>query len=140
MWIALGNTSLLDCEAFTWSLGCTVSPSSWPASEAITSLAFMLLEVPEPVWNTSIGNSPSCSPAATASAACAIAAARSSVITPRLALACAAAPLIRPSAAISAGSIGTPEIGKFSTARWVCAWYRAAAGTRTSPIVSCSMR
>ncbi len=30
---------------------------------AITSLAFMLDEVPEPVWKTSIGNSSSCSPA-----------------------------------------------------------------------------
>ena len=73
MWIALGKTSLLDCEALTWSLGCTGSPSSWLASEAITSLAFMLLEVPEPVWKTSIGNSLSCSPAATAAAACSIA-------------------------------------------------------------------
>ena len=32
------------------------------ASVAITSLAFMLLEVPEPVWKTSIGNASSCSP------------------------------------------------------------------------------
>ena len=39
------------------------------ASVAITSLAFMLLDVPEPVWNTSIGNCASCSPSATASAA-----------------------------------------------------------------------
>ena len=29
---------------------------------AITSLAFMLLDVPEPVWKTSIGNSPSSLP------------------------------------------------------------------------------
>ena len=33
----------------------------------------------------------------------------------------AAAPLIRPRAATRAGSIGTPEMGKFSTARCVCA-------------------
>ena len=31
-------------------------------------------------------------------------------------------------------------MGKFSTARWVCAWYLAFFGTRTSPMVSCSMR
>jgi hypothetical protein len=30
----------------------------------ITSLAFMFVEAPEPVWKTSIGNCPSCSPAA----------------------------------------------------------------------------
>ena len=52
----------------TWSLGCAPSP----ASVAITSLAFMLVEVPEPVWNTSIGNWSSNSPAATRSAAAAI--------------------------------------------------------------------
>jgi len=96
MWIALGKTSLLDWEALTWSLGCTGAPCSSVASDAITSLAFMLLDVPDPVWKTSIGN--------------------------------------------SAGSIGTPEMGKFSTARWVCAFQRASAFTRTSPMVSCSMR
>ena len=37
---------------FTWSLGCAPSP----ASVAMTSLAFMFDEVPEPVWKTSIGN------------------------------------------------------------------------------------
>ena len=50
---------------FTWSLGWTFAP----ASAAMTSLAFMFDEVPEPVWKTSIGNWSSCSPAATASAA-----------------------------------------------------------------------
>ena len=75
MWIALGKTSLLDCEALTWSLGWTVSPRSSLASEAITSLVFMLLEVPDPVWKTSIGNSSSCSFAATVAAASAIASA-----------------------------------------------------------------
>ncbi len=43
-------------------------------------------------------------------------------------------------ARICAGSSGVPEIGKFSTARWVWARHRASAGTRTSPMVSCSMR
>ena len=41
---------------------------------------------------------------------------------------------------MSARSIGRPEIGKFSTARWVCAPHSASAGTRTSPIESCSVR
>jgi hypothetical protein len=57
MWIALGKTSLLDWEAFTSSLGWTGLPSSVVASEAITSLAFIFDDVPEPVWKTSIGNS-----------------------------------------------------------------------------------
>ncbi len=35
----------------------------------MTSLAFMLVEVPEPVWNTSMGNWASCLPPATSSAA-----------------------------------------------------------------------
>jgi len=37
---------------FTWSLGCAPSPARF----AMTSLAFMFVEVPEPVWKTSIGN------------------------------------------------------------------------------------
>ena len=45
---------------FTWSLAWASSP----ARLAITSLAFMFDEVPEPVWKTSIGNWSSCSPAA----------------------------------------------------------------------------
>ena len=45
----------------------------WPARCAITSLAFMLVLVPEPVWNTSIGNWSSNWPSATASAALRIA-------------------------------------------------------------------
>ena len=53
---------------FTWSFGWTSSPARF----AITSLAFMFEEVPEPVWKTSIGNWSSCSPAATASPAAAI--------------------------------------------------------------------
>ena len=64
-----GKTSLDDWPMFTWSLGWTVAP----ASVAMTSLAFMFDEVPEPVWKTSIGNWSSCSPAATSVAAAAIA-------------------------------------------------------------------
>ena len=52
----------------------------------------------------------------------------------------AASALISASARTSARSIGSPEIGKFSTARWVCAPQCASAGTRTSPIESCSTR
>ena len=48
---------------------------------------FMLLDVPEPVWKTSIGNSSSWAPAATSSAAATIASAMSWSRTPSSALA-----------------------------------------------------
>ena len=51
-WTADGKTSLELWPMLTWSLGCT----SGPASFAMTSLAFMFDEVPEPVWKTSTGN------------------------------------------------------------------------------------
>jgi hypothetical protein len=139
-WIADGNTSFDDCEALTWSLGWTLRPSRSDARLARTSLAFMLELVPEPVWNTSMGNCASQRPSATSAAAALMASAMSDSITPSRALACAAAPLMRASAAISEASRRTPEIGKFSTARWVWAPHRAVAGTRTSPMLSCSMR
>ena len=50
-------------------------PRIWIARFAITSLAFMLLEVPEPVWKMSTTNSSSCWPAATSCAAWMIASA-----------------------------------------------------------------
>ena len=45
-WIADGKTSLDDCEALTWSFGCTGLPSASVARVAMTSLVFMLLDVP----------------------------------------------------------------------------------------------
>ncbi len=104
MWIEDGNTSLDDWLAFTWSFGWTGRPSRSPARVAITSLAFMLDEVPEPVWNTSTGNWSSQRPSATSSAAAAIAPAVSSSRTPRRAFTRAAAALIRASAAMCARS------------------------------------
>src|SRR3954452_572959 len=139
-WIVVGKTSLELCEALTWSFGCTLWPDAREASVAMTSLAFMFELVPEPVWNTSMGNWSSYAPDATSSAAAATASARSASSTPRSLLTRAHAPLTRPSARICAGSMGRPEIGKFSTARWVCAAHNAAAGTRTSLMVSCSIR
>ncbi len=141
----VGNTSLEDCDAFTWSLGCTVveEPASarWRlASSAMTSLVFMFELVPEPVWNTSMGKCPSYSPLATASAAAMIASARSPSMTPNSRLARAAAFFTCARALMCSDSRRLPEIGKFSTARWVWARYSASFGTRTSPMVSCSMR
>src|SRR5690606_30191290 len=55
-------------------------------------------------------------------------------------LTAAAAPLTWARAQMWSRSRRVPEIGKFSTARWVWARQRAWAGTRTSPMVSYSMR
>ena len=56
----VGKTSLDDCEALTWSLGCTVDAGRRRPAMAITSLAFMFELVPDPVWNTSTGKCSSC--------------------------------------------------------------------------------
>ena len=48
--MAVGITSLEDWAAFTWSLGCTFEPMSSEARWAMTSFAFMFVDVPEPVW------------------------------------------------------------------------------------------
>src|SRR5512132_724542 len=52
----------------------------------------------------------------------------------------AAASFTRTVASTNAGWARRPEMGKFSTARAVCAPQSADAGTRTSPIVSFSIR
>ena len=101
---------------------------------------FMLVEVPDPVWNTSRGNSWSHWPAATSSAASWMAAATRLSITLRRAFSNAAAPLMAASAEINDRSTVRPEIGKFSIARWVWACHLASLGTLTSPMESCSMR
>ena len=54
-WTADGNTSFEDWPMLTWSLGWTILlPRSPPrisvARLAMTSLRFMLVDVPEPVW------------------------------------------------------------------------------------------
>lgn len=140
MWMEEGKTSLDDCEALTWSFGCTSRPSRSVASVAMTSLVFMFDEVPDPVWNTSTGKCSSQRPSATSSAASRIASAMSLSSTPSSAFTCAAAPLIRARASMWARSMRCPEIGKFSTARCVWARHLAPAGTRTSPMESCSTR
>ncbi len=138
--MADGKTSLDDCEALTSSLGCTLTPRRSLARVASTSFMFMLLDVPDPVWNTSMGNSWSHWPAATSSAASLMAAATFLSTSLRRAFSSAAAPLIAASAEIKDRSTVVPEIGKFSTARCVCACHLAAFGTRTSPMESCSTR
>ncbi len=124
-WTADGNTSLEDWPMLTWSLGWAGSP----AMLAITSLAFMFDEVPEPVWKTSIGNWSSCSPSATASPAAAIRSPRSASSCPSSALTRAAAALRRPSQRITGTGTGCPDTGKFSTAL-------AVSGPQSSDCVS----
>ena len=97
------------------------SPLARQTRLAMTSLAFMFVEVPEPVWKTSTGNCPSRSPAATCSAASRMASATSSGRWPSEALAPAAAALTRPRARMKSRGMRSPEIGKFWTARWVWA-------------------
>jgi hypothetical protein len=138
--MAEGKTSFELWLALTSSLGWTLAPSFSPARLASTSFMFMFDEVPEPVWYTSTGNWSSHWPAATSSAAAAMASATFLSTTLSRALTTAAPPLMLASAAMRARSMWRPEIGKLSTARWVCAAHLAEAGTRTSPMVSCSMR
>ncbi len=95
----------------------------------MTSFMFMFDDVPDPVWNTSIGKCASCLPMATSWAASWIAFAMSFGMTPSWPLTVAATPLIVARAPISARSIGLPEIGKFSTARCVWAPHNASVGT-----------
>ena len=55
MCMAVGKVSLLDCDMFTWSLGCTgvLLPMTPPAISIarfeMTSLVFMFDCVPDPV-------------------------------------------------------------------------------------------
>jgi len=89
---------------------------------AITSLAFMLVEVPAPPWITSTTNSSSSAPERISSQARMIAPAREGSSSPSSRFAVAAACLTQASARMRSGyaEIGVPEIGKFSSARTVC--------------------
>ena len=107
---------------------------------AMTSFAFMFDDVPDPVWNTSIGKCRSNSPAATRAAARRMLFAFAFDRWPSALFACAAADLIRPSARMNWRGMVKPEIGKLSTARCVCAPYSASAGTLSSPMLSRSVR
>ncbi len=49
-WSAVGMLSFEDWPALTWSFWWTLEPSLSDARWAMTSFAFMFVEVPEPVW------------------------------------------------------------------------------------------
>src|SRR3989344_8425417 len=127
---------------FTWSLGCTglyspfLPPSATFARLAMTSLVFMLWEVPEPAWNRSTTNSSWYWPAIIASAASTIDMARRGSSAPADSLTATAARLMRTWAIMKSVSGRRPETGKFSTARAVCMPYQASDGTGYSPSVA----
>ena len=83
----------------------------------MTSLAFVFVEVPEPVWKTSIGNWSSCSPAAISAAALLDPARAALAEQAELAVdrGRGALDAARASARPATGTV-SPEIGKFSTA------------------------
>ena len=88
---------------------------------AMTSLAFMLSEVPAPAWKTSTTNCSRQRPSTTSCAAWMMACPRRGSSSPRARLASAAARLTRAMARIISGCASRPLMGKFSTARAVCA-------------------
>ena len=145
MCMAVGNVSLDDWDMLISSFGCS---SFLPAISlprlAITSLLFMFDCVPEPVCQTTSGKLSRSWPEMTSSAACSMAASFSSVIFSgrRARLARAAAFLRMPKAwMISAGIVSMPTpMGKLLWLRSVCAPQYLSAGTRTSPMESCSTR
>ena len=101
----------------------------------------MLVLVPEPVWKTSTGNWSSQPPSATSLGGRGDGGGTSSSRRPARALTSAAAALIsgqRPDERRRRPA--RPEIGKFSTARWVWAPQRASPAPAPRPCVSCSIR
>src|SRR5687767_7624688 len=139
-------TSFEDWAMLTWSLGCTgffepfSPPSSSMARLEITSLAFMLVEVPEPVWKMSSGKWSSSRPPATSSAARTIASASLPSRLPMAALTAADSRLIAPRAAMKRRGKRRPETGKLRRARSDWAPQYASAATSISPSESFSVR
>ena len=122
----VGKESFVDCAMLTWLFGLTTSYlpfgclRSSSARLAMTSLVFMLIEVPAPPW---IGSTMNCAlslPAMTSSAAFAMASAIFGSRCPVSRLASAAAFLTMAMARMSAGWSGSPVMGKFSAPRRVC--------------------
>ena len=104
----------------------------------------MLDWVPDPVCQTTSGKCPSSAPDDASRAAVSITASFSAVIFSGSSLwfARAAACFRMPKAwVISRGMVSMPTpMGKFSRLRCVCAPQYLSAGTRTSPMESCSIR
>ena len=124
--IAVTKVSLLDWLALTSLFGCSgaLDPRSPPSSSlprlAMTSFTLALVWVPEPVWNTTSGNSSSSSPAMICRATAMIVSAFSRDSTPKSRFAIAAASLTWAMARITSSGIRSP-IRKFCRLRCVCA-------------------
>ena len=139
-WIEVGNVSLEDWLAFTWSLGCTSTPDRAargrraPRSCSCSTRCRSRSGTRPPGSGRGARRRRSPRPRTGSPRP----ARRSS--TPSSAFTVAAAALTRAMACTCSASSVAPLIGKFSTARWVWARHRASCGTSTSPMLSCSMR
>ena len=144
--IAEGITSFEDWPRLTWSFGCTgvfdpISPPSfWIALFEITSLKFIFVDVPDPVWKISTRNWSSKSPFITSLHTWTIISPISGSNKPKSTLTSAAANLISASPLIKFLGNFKSLIGKFKIALIVCAPYKASLGTLNSPIESLSIR
>src|SRR5258706_2848886 len=101
---------------------------------------FMFDCVPEPVCQTTSGNSPGCRLSITSSAAAITASAIFGSSVPSARLTRAALRLTSASACRNSGGIRSPEIAKCCVERCVCAPHKALAGTSIGPNVSRSVR
>ena len=141
--IAVGITSFELWLLFTSSLAFIFNFDLFEAKFAITSLAFILVLVPEPVWKTSRGNESSWRPFNTSFDADLIAFDLFAGSNFNLLLAAAAEYLIMPKASINDLPKGNanliPLIVKLSKALWVWAPHKAFWGTLTSPRLSFSI-
>ena len=123
--IAVGNVSFEDWPMLQWSFGCTgsfdpmVPPMISMARFAITSFAFILDCVPDPVCHTTSGKLSSNLPENTSVAAWIIASARSASNLPEALFASAQAFLIAPSARTMLTGCFSQPIGKFRIDLWV---------------------
>ena len=119
--IAVGNVSFVLWPRFTSSLGWSgLDSSNCLARWAITSFTFMLVCVPEPVWNTVNGNSSSHLPSTISSTTWAMSFAFSSVTAPHFALVKAHAFLTSASALICSIGMRWSPILKLLNER--CVW------------------
>ena len=144
--IAVGNVSFDDCDIFTSSLGWigvlepSTPPASWIARFEMTSLAFMLVCVPDPVWKTTSGKCASCCPAMISSQTRTMRSVLSAESVPRSQLVSAAAFLRMPKARIMARVKRMSPMAKFSSDRWVWAPHSLSSATAISPMASRSIR
>ena len=125
--MAVGKVSFEDCPILTWSLGWTGSfPPRLPdncslARPAMTSLLFIFDCVPEPVCQTTRGNSSLSAPSMTSSAARIIACPNFSSNLPSSILVMAADFLMMPRARMRGTGIVSVPMRKFWIERCVCA-------------------